>query len=332
LKNHINKTFDQKKLQLPAGVFLFVAGMLSMVQVKIHPPILLAERFIQHGGWIEIFFVSCYGAFIAYKMQDRRKTSRWRIISWTVFSIVFFTQLILGIGLSHVFLMTGKLHLPVPAMILAGPVYRNQISVMTILFLSTIILTGPAWCSHLCYFGAIDGLMASRRSNHGKLRYKSPIRHSLFIIVILTTFIFRVFKTDPLYCLLAGILFGLIGLGIILFYSGKKGKMMHCILFCPVGVFVSYAKYLNPFRMKISKSCSFCSACTAVCRYDALTLADITRKRPGNTCTLCGDCLEVCNYGSLHYSLFNLNPNISRQIYLFLTISIHVSFLALARI
>ena len=52
--------------------------------------------------------------------------------------------------------MTGKLHLPVPMMILAGPIYRGHTSVMSILFLSTLILSGPAWCSHLCYFGAID--------------------------------------------------------------------------------------------------------------------------------------------------------------------------------
>jgi ferredoxin-type protein NapH len=45
-----------------------------------------------------------------------------------------------------------------PMMILGGPIYRGQLSVMTILFLSTVILTGPAWCSQLCYFGAFDNL------------------------------------------------------------------------------------------------------------------------------------------------------------------------------
>jgi len=52
--------------------------------------------------------------------------------------------------------MTGKLHLPTPSMILAGPAYRREIGFMTWLFLSTIILNGPAWCSHLCYMVSLD--------------------------------------------------------------------------------------------------------------------------------------------------------------------------------
>ncbi|HHJ09824.1 MAG TPA: hypothetical protein ENK25_02915 [Bacteroidetes bacterium] len=52
--------------------------------------------------------------------------------------------------------MTGKLHLPTPAMILAGPAYRREIGFMTWLFLSTIILNGPALCSHLCYMVSLD--------------------------------------------------------------------------------------------------------------------------------------------------------------------------------
>ena len=100
-------------------------------------------------------------------MQDPAKVSRWRKYTWFVFSVVFFSQLLLGLLVSDKFLMTGKLHLPVPMMILAGPIYRGHTSVMTILFLSTVILSGPAWCSHLCYFGAIDNL-ARLRKNQAK--------------------------------------------------------------------------------------------------------------------------------------------------------------------
>jgi len=41
-------------------------------------------------------------------------------------------------------------------MILAGPAYRREIGFMTWLFLSTIILNGPALCSHLCYMVSLD--------------------------------------------------------------------------------------------------------------------------------------------------------------------------------
>lgn len=57
-------------------------------------------------------------------------------------------------------------------MILAGPIYRGHISVMTILFLSTVVLSGPAWCSHLCYFGAIDNLAASGKTRRGSIKYR----------------------------------------------------------------------------------------------------------------------------------------------------------------
>ena len=75
---------------------------------------------------IVLFFIGLYGAFLAYKMSDPKNVARWRIISWSIFSIVFFSQLILGILLSDKFLMTGNLHLPVPALILAGPIYRGH--------------------------------------------------------------------------------------------------------------------------------------------------------------------------------------------------------------
>ncbi|HDJ22855.1 MAG TPA: 4Fe-4S binding protein [Candidatus Aminicenantes bacterium] len=74
------------------------------------------------------------------------------------------------------FLMTGKLHLPVPALILAGPIYRGTLSFMLILFLVTIVLVGPAWCSHLCYVGAWDDIACRRKRRLVPLFF--PAAHS----------------------------------------------------------------------------------------------------------------------------------------------------------
>ena len=150
----------EKKYRLPVAVFILTFILLAFVQVKVERPMILAERFIKGGGWAEIFLISIYGAFVIYKMQDPVNVPEWRKITWTIFSVVFFSQLIIGLSGFEKFLMTGKLHLPIPMMIIAGPIYRGQLSVMTILFLSTVILTGPAWCSQLCYFGAFDNLAA----------------------------------------------------------------------------------------------------------------------------------------------------------------------------
>lgn len=139
--------------KLPLEVFLFTFSILALVQLKLtYHPIILLERFISGGGWFEITVIAFYGAFVAYKMQIPLNVPKWRRITWTIFSFVFFSQLIIGLLGVDKFLMTGKLHLPIPMMILAGPMYRGHLSVMTILFLSTIILTEPAWCSQLCYF------------------------------------------------------------------------------------------------------------------------------------------------------------------------------------
>ena len=52
----------------------------------------------------------------------------------------------------------GEMHLPVPALILAGPLYRGEGFFMLFLFLSTVLIVGPAWCSWLCYVGAWDNV------------------------------------------------------------------------------------------------------------------------------------------------------------------------------
>lgn len=54
----INKNF-----RLPVAVFILTFVLLAFVQVKLERPMILAERFIKGGGWVEIFLISFYGAF-----------------------------------------------------------------------------------------------------------------------------------------------------------------------------------------------------------------------------------------------------------------------------
>jgi heterodisulfide reductase subunit A-like polyferredoxin len=72
--------------------------------------------------------------------------------------------------------------------------------------------------------------------------------------------------------------------------------------------------------------------CTSICKYDALNVQDIRNRKPGFTCTYCGDCLAACRENSIKYHFLKIQPQSARKIYLFLTISLHASFLALARI
>lgn len=318
---------------LPILVFLFVALILAIVQIKVQSPIILLERFIAGGGWIEIPFIAFYSALVAWKMQDPRKVAAWRRNTWLLFSVVFFGQLLLGIIGFEKFLMTGKLHLPVPAMILSGPLYRAELSFMTILFISTVILSGPAWCSHLCYFGAMDNFAASKRKPGFKpIKNKWAIKYSLLFIVIAGTLLLRWFNVSWFAAAVAGGLFGVIGLGIILFISRKQGKMVHCVVYCPIGTIVNYTRFINPFGMYIDTSCTLCMKCTSACNYDALNPEDIKNQKPGLSCTLCGDCVTSCHANSIKYRFFSLKPTTARNLYLFITISTHAVFMALARL
>jgi polyferredoxin len=318
---------------LPLMVFLFVALILAIVQINVQSPMILLERFLPGGGWIEISFVALYGALVTWKMQDPKNVVKWRRNTWLLFSVVFFGQLFLGIIGFDKFLMTGKLHLPVPAMILSGPLYRAELSFMTILFVSTVILSGPAWCSHLCYFGAMDNFAASKRKPGFKgIKNKWAIKYTLLLLVILGTLLLRWFNVSWFASAIAGGLFGLTGLGIILIISRKKGKMVHCVVYCPIGTIVNYTRFINPFRMYIDNSCTFCMKCTSTCNYDALNPEDIKNEKPGLSCTLCGDCVSSCHANSIKYKFFKMKPAAARNLYLFITISIHAVFMALARL
>jgi ferredoxin-type protein NapH len=321
-----------EKNRLPIVVFFLTFILLAFVQVKVERPMILAERFIKGGGWLEILLISVYGAFVIAKMQDPVNVPKWRKITWTIFSIVFFSQLITGISGHEKFLMTGKLHLPIPMMIIGGPIYRGQLSVMTILFLSTVILTGPAWCSQLCYFGAFDNLVSGGKTTREILRHKGAVKSTILVLVITMALVLRLLKVSPLISTLAAVAFGVIGIAVMIIFSLKRKKMVHCVMYCPVGTLVNVIKHVNPFRMYIDTSCTLCMNCTKFCKYDSLNPSDIKNSRPAITCTLCGDCLAGCHHNSIKYKFSVMNPEHARNLYLILTITLHAACIALARI
>lgn len=320
------------KIRMPLIVFTITFILLAFVQIRVERPMILAERFFKGSGWFEIFIISCYGWFVAYKMQDPANVPRWRKITWTVFSVIFFTQLIIGLSGFEKFLMTGKLHLPIPMMILGGPIYRGELSVMTILFLSTIVLTGPAWCSQFCYFGAFDNLVSGGKTSKGILKNKKPIKSTVILLVISMALLMRWLNVSSLISTLAAVSFGLIGIAVMIFFSHKKKKMIHCILYCPIGTTVNIFRNVNPFRLYIDNSCTLCMKCTSFCKYDALNPQDIKNSKPSYGCTLCGDCLAACHHDSIKYGFLKMKPENARNLYLILTISLHAACIALARI
>lgn len=312
---------------------IIVALILAIVHVKVENPMLLAERFFKGGGWLTIIILSLYAAFLVSKMKNPIKSSIWRKRSWILFSFLFFGQLALGIMGFEKFLMTGKLHFPIPALIAGGPIYRMQLSFMPVLFITTVILSGPAWCSHLCYFGAFDYWASSgRRPIKRLIKNIWFLKHSFLFLVVISALILRLIGADNRIASFFALLFGITGVMIILLISPKKGKMIHCVAYCPIGTLISYLKYINPFRMYIDINCNDCLACTLHCRYDALNPQTIKNRQPGYTCTYCGDCISSCKTSSIKYKFLSLKPEAARIMWIIITVSLHTVFMGLARI
>jgi ferredoxin len=319
-----------------AAMFLLTALGLAMARAKVDFPILLADRYLPGWGWLEIFLLGCYAQWIGSMMRTPKghRTVRPRI--WGLFSAVFFLQLALGLLGMDRMLMTGTLHLPVPAMIAAGPVFRGGGYFMLVLFGVTLLLVGPAWCSHLCYIGAWDDAMSRlgpRPAPSKALRALSLWgRGSTLVLAVGAAWVLRVLGVPGASAVLLGAAFGLAGVGVMLFFSRRRGMMVHCTAFCPMGLAGNIFGRISPWRMRIGADCTGCGACFTRCRYNALDEDRVALGRPALSCTLCGDCMSACAHKRIGYVFPGLSRETARAAFIVLAVSLHAVFLGVARI
>ena len=340
------------------AAFVLVFALAGFLQARLHDPVpLLLERFwpdygwywlhvgaprllrpspasLQPGygwGWLQVFGLAVYAAFLTEWLIATDNTAKRRRRVWLLFSIVFFAQLIAGLLGAERLLMTGNLHLPVPALVLAGPLYRGEGFFMLILFLVTVMFVGPAWCSWLCYVGAWDNLAASSRRPH-KARHYAVFRLGIFLLVLAAAWTFRQSGVGVLAASVWGALFGLVGVLVMVVISRRRGFLVHCTAYCPLGVAANLLGRWHPFRVRIGPQCDECGRCTASCRYAALGPEHLRRRRPSLTCTLCGDCLAACDKRQLAYHFPELNATQARAVFLVLVVVLHTVFLGVARI
>lgn len=328
--------FPRKKssshFQLASFLLSFI--LLSLAEYKTSFPILLGNRFSLPLGFIEIFILSTYSAWLTGKFLEPHKNKQLRPKIWLLFSCVFFAQLIFGLLGIQQMLMTGKLHLPIPALIVAGPIYRGNGFFMLILFISTIFLVGPAWCSYLCYIGAWDDFVSRQASTIKPLSKKTKwFQFINLILVIVVAYLLHLFNISWQIATFLAIIFGIIGLIIMIYFSKQRGQMVHCTTFCPIGFLSNILGKISPWRLKINPNlCSQCKKCISVCRYNALDLSKLTKGTPNISCTLCGDCIDECKSKAINLYLLNLNPSLSQKIFFTVISSIHAIFLGVARI
>jgi polyferredoxin len=228
--------------------------------------------------------------------------------------------------------MTGALHLPVPAVIIGGPLYRGGGYFMPILFAATLLLVGPAWCSHLCYIGAWDDLLSRSRKKPGAL--PAWARHGRWFTlaaVAAAALLMRLLEVSGGTAAALGGTFGIVGVGVMAAASRRLGLMAHCTAYCPLGAVGNLLGKISPWRIRILPGCSRCGACSRACRYGALEDSDIAASRPGFSCTLCGDCIGSCRQASIAYRFPGLSGESARRTFLVLVVSLHAVFLGVAR-
>ncbi len=316
------------------AAFLLTFGLLSVVQLVVERPMLIAERFVAGAGWVESVVLAGYASWLIGMLYDPRNTAAWRRRLWTFFSVVFFAQLLLGLAGIERFLMSGKLHLPIPAMILAGPLYRGSGLFMPILFTATVLLVGPAWCSYLCYIGSWDLNAAAARKRPVQLPgWRNWARVGIVVAIVATALGLRLTGVPSLAATLAGLSAGLLGVAIMLLASRRTGTMVHCAMYCPIGLVADLLGKISPFRLRINDdTCTDCGACAIKCRYGALRPENIAARRPDLSCTLCGDCVSACRGRSIEYRFAGLSPRAARTLFLVMVVSLHAAFLGVARI
>ncbi|WP_264982649.1 4Fe-4S binding protein [Pseudodesulfovibrio portus] len=338
LGQRMEQYFSREEDSAWARFFLFALTVfgLAMARHNVSFPILLFDRYLPGWGWFEIFGLAFYAQWIGGLMLHPAKHRKYRPRIWGLFSAVFFLQLGLGLLGMDRMLMTGTLHLPVPAMIVAGPVFRSGGFFMLILFSVTVFLVGPAWCSHLCYIGAWDDAMSrlgGRPAPSGTIgRLSVAGRATTIILALGLAYGLRAMGVPGATAVLFGAGFGLAGVGIMVFLSRKTGMMVHCTTFCPMGLIANIFGRISPWRIRIDADCTRCGACYTRCRYNALDESRVGQGAPGLSCTLCGDCVSACAHRLIGYRFPGLSSEHARVAFIVLVVALHAVFLGVARI
>ncbi len=299
-----------------------------------NPQLLLLERFIPQGGLVQITLAAFWATLAAGWLGDRSMAVQARMRLWRLFSLVFFGQLVLGLAVESRFLLSGSLHLPVPGLIAAGPVYRGGGWFMLGLFGLSTLLVGAAWCSQLCYFGVWDATAADRAKNRPAPYWLPRLRLGMLALSLLTALTLRLAGAPATAALACGLLLGLLLVPCALLFSRARGYAAYCRGLCPLGLLAQWFGRIAPWRVRRVGDCCGCRACVRACGQDAMTEDALEDGIPGSACHLCRDCIHACPKGAL--SLTWLGKTGSHAwagtVFIALLAGLHAAFLFMARI
>lgn len=151
-------------------------------------------------------------------------------------------------------------------------------------------------------------------------------------LVLLAALTLRLLGASLILAGALALILGLVGVGVMLLLSRRSNTMVHCTVYCPMGLLAGLLGRLSPFRMRMAAGCDGCAKCRSRCRFEALEPEDIKQRRPGLSCTLCGDCLSACEGAFMEYRFAGLRPAHARALFIVLVTTLHAVVLGLARI
>lgn len=164
----------EKDLPVPelARSRVFSASVLFLFLLDALAPfrLLLGERVLPWQGvnGLVILLLAWWGRLLCGGAAESAGVSPQAAADVDRIRLRVFLQFLLGVTVASSLLMTGRLHVPVPFMMISGPVYRGEGIFMLALFSVSVLLAGSAWCSHLCYFGVWDCLSAASSRRKGR--------------------------------------------------------------------------------------------------------------------------------------------------------------------
>ena len=319
--------------------FVFIASFLCLFYLRQSAAMqfFLLERYLPLFGSVQMFFAAWYGAFLGGKLVDPKTTRRFRRIAWTIFGLAFFAQFFLGLLGINGMLLTGKLHVPIPAFIIFAPIFRESMSMMPFIVLAATLLAGGAWCSILCYFGPFDSLAAGTRSVRPYPGWiDSMVRRGRLVVLVtgsLGALGLRALGVDTATAVAIAVAYGVFSLLIMALVSRKYRGMTHCLSFCPMGLVVSVLGRISPWRVRVNSSvCDNCGACEKICKYSAITSESRAVGKTLMRCSLCRDCITVCRNQALFIRCPGLSPRSAWVAFAGLTTVLHVIFLSVAMV
>ncbi len=341
IKQRYNKNKESSFLSLVTFCLVFLAFIVIHTKAG---HILIFNRLYWQMGIFQGFLLSLWGAYVVHKLATLKKDAPlFRLKIWRLFSIVFFLQLFLATAGYTLFMLNKTLHLPIPALIIASPIFRNEGYFMLILFTVSIAFVGSAWCSYLCYFGVWDAYYTKKIRPMAEIRknqYFKFLKFSSLISLIITisiSYFLRIMGVSINVALALALFIGLLIIPAHFLISKRYGFTSYCYALCPLGAISTRIRSffsIISWRIRFTDSCTQCGKCIRVCNYLAIDKQALKQKQAYNSCTLCLDCIHVCPHKACVIELkpFTFSAQKALDIFLVLISVFYSVFLGVAMV